>query len=79
MTDHTPLSDIEPIGRPVEEIERDQRNRVNPPAHDTDVDPGTTDGIIAPYNTGTGTAPSGAGAATPSVPLVDEEADRDGR
>ncbi len=80
MTDDpTPLDQIEPIGRPVEEIEQESRNldaSRTAPSSDRDDDRIP----IAPYNTGTGTATAGAGGAAPSIPALDDDADKtDGR
>lgn len=69
MTDNrSHLEDIEPLGKSVEEIERDSQNRVNPPA----LDGGNVGGEVAavpPINsTGTWPGTTGLGAGTPEVP-----------
>ncbi|MFB9991113.1 hypothetical protein ACFFLM_03825 [Deinococcus oregonensis] len=62
------LDNLEPLGKSVEEIERDSQNRVNPPAAE-----GATDDAVpaVPPINSTGTWPSqtGLGASTPEVPL----------
>jgi hypothetical protein len=63
------LSDIGPLGKSVEEIERDSQNRVNPPA----LEQATPDADVAavpPINsTGTWSSQTGLGASTPEVPV----------
>ncbi|MDB5046485.1 MAG: hypothetical protein JWQ08_2535 [Deinococcus sp.] len=62
------LDNLEPLGKSVEEIERDSQNRVNPPA----VEGATDDAVpaVPPINsTGTWSSQTGLGASTPEVPL----------
>ncbi|UQN08921.1 hypothetical protein [Deinococcus sp. QL22] len=62
------LDTLKPLGKSVEEIERDSQNRVNPPALE-----GTTQDAVPavpPINsTGTWSSQTGLGASTPEVPL----------
>ena len=71
MDDTTPLESIPPLDKSAEDIERDNQNRVNPPGAPTKGDESGAF-AFAPYNTGTGTSPAGAGAATPNIPVFDE-------
>ena len=62
------LKDTRPLGKSVEEIERDSQNRVNPPAIDQQT-PGLAAAVVPPINsTGTWLSQTGIGASTPEVP-----------
>jgi hypothetical protein len=63
------LDNLEPLGKSVEEIERDSQNRVNPPSLEQ---PAADDAVpaVPPINsTGTWASQTGLGASTPEVPL----------
>ena len=68
--EHNHLTNVEPLGRSVEEVERDSQNLVNPPAQD-DAGAGAFGVAAVPPINSTGTWPSqtGIGASTPEVPV----------
>lgn len=81
MTDHE--KDLSPLGRPIEEIERDSGNRVNPPGHDQSSVDDTLGAGRAPLvgaalagagsglgGTGLGTGAGTTGGATMATPAV---------
>ncbi|UBV44272.1 hypothetical protein LAJ19_13940 (plasmid) [Deinococcus taeanensis] len=66
--DRSHLSDTRPLGKSVEEIERDSQNLVNPPAREHSA-PDTGVAVVPPVNaTGTWASQTGLGASTPEVP-----------
>lgn len=63
------LKDTRPLGKSVEEIERESQNRVNPPAVDHH-GPGLGAAVVPPVNsTGTWPSQTAIGASTPEVPV----------
>ncbi len=66
--DRSRLEDIGPLGKSVEDIERDSQNRVNPPAQDGGGTAGETAALPPINSTGTWPGTTGLGASTPEVP-----------
>ena len=66
--DNSYLKDTRPLGKSVEEIERESQNRVNPPAIEQHGS-GLGAAVVPPVNsTGTWPSQTGIGASTPEVP-----------
>ncbi|GGK35727.1 hypothetical protein GCM10008955_32090 [Deinococcus malanensis] len=67
--DNSYLKDTRPLGKSVEEIERDSQNLINPPAIEQH-GPGQGVAAVPPVNsTGTWPSQTAIGASTPEVPM----------
>lgn len=73
------MEDTSPLGKSVEEIERDSGNL--DPSRNTDGEPGTQGTVIIPptgLGGSSGTAATGTGMGVPVMPTVDRSGQADG-